>query len=562
MTDDRDAVPPSDVTGPTDVPLAAAAPSWKVLVVDADPMTARRVDDALAGFRHDGRSVTVLRGCSTADAQVILRDHPDIAAVFIDPVLETADAGLRLVTMIRRGLGNPSARVILCPAYADAGIERLSVENYEINVLRTKTELSSEQIRLTVLETLRIIDKILDLEANREGIARLSAASSGLFDFRTPRFFYANFLIQLNSIAQLPGDAVFCLLDHGEPEAVLRVQGGTGRFRALSGHVLDRATHPTVAAALADAEAASRVMQGDAGLTLPFPCGNGITGFAFLGGYRHLTPLDWQLLDLFRTKAASALGSFLLLQEAQASQRAVVQALAQIAEFKDVAAPGHLKRIQRVVTETARTLHAGGEYRKELTDEAIERIGLASMLHDIGMISVPDEMLHTFGELTDEQLQVYHRHTEIGRRILLDTTTATSGRNALLIAAAEIAGSHHERFDGSGYPHGLKGTEIPLSGRIVAIADMFDALISNRYQETAWPVPAALRWVEEQAGTDFDPVVVRAFVSAVRRIEKDDPDWRKGTEAARPARRAGLFARIRSALGIGIAAAQRRPGRV
>jgi len=138
-----------------------------------------------------------------------------------------------------------------------------------------------------------------------------------------------------------------------------------------------------------------------------------------------------------------------------------------------------------------------------------ELLRLAAPLHDIGKIATPDHILQKTGPLTDDEWTVMKAHTTEGYAILRDS------HSELLQKAAEIALSHHEKFDGSGYPSGLKGDQIPMSARITALCDVFDALLSWRSYKKPWPLPTATIYIEEQAGHHFDPRVVAAFKRAL-----------------------------------------------
>jgi len=139
-------------------------------------------------------------------------------------------------------------------------------------------------------------------------------------------------------------------------------------------------------------------------------------------------------------------------------------------------------------------------------------IKLASPMHDIGKVAIPDAVLLKKGKLTEGEFAEMQKHTIAGCDILKESSSS------LLQLAAEIAGSHHERWDGQGYPLRKSGTDIPLSGRIVAIADNFDALTTARPYKEAWPVHDAVKHIQQRAGSQFDPACVEAFIAAMPRI--------------------------------------------
>ncbi len=185
--------------------------------------------------------------------------------------------------------------------------------------------------------------------------------------------------------------------------------------------------------------------------------------------------------------------------EASARERELVRRLMLAAEFRDDQAGDHLTRVAGCVIAVAEGLG--------LSSAEADDVALASTMHDIGKIGVPDHILLKAGPLTPEEWGEMRQHALRGYRMLHDSPSR------LLQIAAEIALTHHERWDGTGYPRGLKGEEIPRSGRIVAVADVFDALISARSYKPAWPLERARAHLEAEAGRHFDPDCVAAFLS-------------------------------------------------
>lgn len=185
--------------------------------------------------------------------------------------------------------------------------------------------------------------------------------------------------------------------------------------------------------------------------------------------------------------------------ELDAARLEVVERLARAGEFRDDETGEHTRR----VGATARALANAAD----LDPATARAIGLAAPLHDIGKIAIPDSILLRRGGLTDQEILVMQRHTVIGAEML----DGSSSR--LLNLARDIALSHHERWDGHGYPRGSSGQDIPLAGRIVALADVFDALTHERPYKEAWSVNAAVEEVAAQAGRQFDPGLVRAFLT-------------------------------------------------
>jgi putative two-component system response regulator len=186
-------------------------------------------------------------------------------------------------------------------------------------------------------------------------------------------------------------------------------------------------------------------------------------------------------------------------EQVEAAHREILERLAMAAEHRDDQTGQHVKRVGHMSAVLARNLG--------LSPEQTDLIERAAALHDVGKIGIPDHILRKQGPLTPHEFEVIKSHPTIGANIL------SGGKFPLLRMAEEIALTHHERWDGKGYPRGLAGEAIPLSGRIVALADAFDAIISTRPYKRATPIEAAISEISAGAGTQFDPRVVEAFLA-------------------------------------------------
>jgi putative two-component system response regulator len=189
-------------------------------------------------------------------------------------------------------------------------------------------------------------------------------------------------------------------------------------------------------------------------------------------------------------------------RELEAAQKEIIDRLARAAEFRDDNTGQHTERVGQMAALLAREI--------ALPDADVALIRRAAPLHDVGKIGIPDAILLKLGTLTSDEFALVRTHTKIGQRIL------AGSRFALLQLAEEIALTHHERWDGSGY-EGLAGDGIPLAGRIVAVADVFDALTQKRPYKPAWPVDDAIAEMVRQRGRQFDPDLVDAFLRITER---------------------------------------------
>jgi putative two-component system response regulator len=198
-------------------------------------------------------------------------------------------------------------------------------------------------------------------------------------------------------------------------------------------------------------------------------------------------------------------------REIQLTQAVLIESLATLAEYRDPETGGHIQRTQNYVKALAMHLKDHPRFRDELDDGTIELIYLSAPLHDIGKVGVRDDVLLKPGRLTEEEFDLMKRHTIYGAEALR-ITERKLGKSTFLRHARELAHSHQEKWDGSGYPLGLKGDDIPISGRLMAVADVYDALISKRAYKPPMPHEKAVQIISEGKGTHFDPDMVDAFL--------------------------------------------------
>ncbi|MCH7725602.1 MAG: HD domain-containing protein, partial [Planctomycetes bacterium] len=208
-----------------------------------------------------------------------------------------------------------------------------------------------------------------------------------------------------------------------------------------------------------------------------------------------------------------------------------VLALAQLAESRDPKIGQHIERMRTYSQILAGHLSNHGPYQHLIDDQFLEDLYRSTPLHDIGKIGIPDEILLKPGPLTSKQFEIMKKHVLLGVEAL-EKTIQQSEFAEFLQMAVDIAKYHHERYDGNGYPSGLAGQEIPLSARIVTVADVFDALTSSRVYKEAIEPDAARAIIEADGGKQFDPVVLSAFQErfddlkrAKTMIDESGADW-------------------------------------
>jgi cyclic di-GMP phosphodiesterase len=209
-------------------------------------------------------------------------------------------------------------------------------------------------------------------------------------------------------------------------------------------------------------------------------------------------------------------------KELAVTQDITIHSLASLAETRDNETGGHILRTQRYVQVLARKLADHPTHEEALDKKTVDLLYKSAPLHDIGKVGVPDAILHKPGKLTDEEFATTKTHCELGYQALLkaEELFELDVRPSFLTHAKDIAYTHQEKWDGSGYPRGLKGEEIPLSGRIMAVADVYDALICKRVYKPPFTHEKAVAIISEGSGSHFDPDVVAAFLEIEETIKE------------------------------------------
>jgi len=213
---------------------------------------------------------------------------------------------------------------------------------------------------------------------------------------------------------------------------------------------------------------------------------------------------DLERLILAASYSGKSIESAMLAQEIEETQKEIIFTMGEIGESRSKETGNHVKRVAEYSYIIAVALG--------MAQEEAELLKRASPMHDIGKVAIPDDVLKKPGKLTDEEYDIMKTHTQIGYNLLKNS------KRKLLKMAATVAHEHHEKWNGQGYPRGLKGEEIHIYGRITAIADVFDALGSDRVYKKAWELERILNLFKEERGQHFDPLIVDTFMDNLAQI--------------------------------------------
>lgn len=478
---------------------------WKVLIVDDEEDIHSLTLMSLQRMEFDGHKLTFLSAMSGLEARKVLNENPDIAVAFVDVVMESDNAGLELVQYIRNELKNKYIRLIVRTGQPGAAPEREVIDHYDIDDYKDKTELTSQKLYTTMRSALKAYRDLMIIENNRQGLERILMATPGLYlpHFNDIDEFFRGVLTQIVGLCHLGENGVLATVDgfiSTVDQSDVQVLAGIGKFSALDTENNQTVVNTCSRIALEEDKLKPEVLP-DGSLLLKLEAQNKILGFIYLENTQHLSEDDLHLLQILVNQCTSALENLKLHLDLKEANQESLYMLAIAAEFKDKATGDHIRRLAEYTRLLA--LEMG------LSEEEADLYGQASMLHDIGKLGIPDEILEKPGPLTKEERAVIETHPMIGAHIL-------DQHNWFQLAKA-IALGHHERWDGQGYPLGLKGEKIPLVTRIVSVVDVFDALSHTRPYKEAWPLEKAVEVIHAGAGSQFDVAVVDAFQSLLDR---------------------------------------------
>ena len=203
------------------------------------------------------------------------------------------------------------------------------------------------------------------------------------------------------------------------------------------------------------------------------------------------------------------------MEKLRLEQKNIMTALARLVESRENVSGSHYKNILYNSRILAEGMQLSPMFEDDVTDDFIDTIESSAGLHDIGKLMIPDRILLKNAPLDEEERRIMCAHAELGAKTLNDIYEGVE-KNDFVEMAIDIAWYHHECWDGSGYPKGLKGKEIPLSARIVKVVDVFDAMISERRYKKPIPLDQTLAYMQEKSGTDFDPDIIRVFMRIYR----------------------------------------------
>jgi response regulator RpfG family c-di-GMP phosphodiesterase len=470
---------------------------WKILIVDDEKGVHQVTTLALKNFTFDNKKLQLFHAYSAAQALEYLIEHPDTAIVLLDVVMESEHAGLKLVKKIREDLDNRSTRIVLRTGQPGQAPEREVIQNYDINGYKTKTELTANKLFTLMYATLRSYRDIITLEKSRKGLEKLIVASRGISSRGALAEFIRVTVEQLTHLLNIEETTIFSCKVTGYIllEQCLEVYSQDNPLGSSCIHVADlpKEKRDIILSAITEQK---NIFEKDKFVVYCSNKNQIVLFFAQIN--QELSGLDIRLLNIFTENLIVTLENIQLNETITDSQKEMVYRVGEVVESRSNETGNHVKRMAHYSELLA--LLVG------LDKTEAELIKTASPMHDVGKIAIPDAILTKQGKLTAEEWEIVKTHPKRGYEILEQSTLVVMNISAI------IALTHHEKWDGTGYPEGLKGTDIHIYGRITAIADVFDALGSARCYKEAWPLDNVIALFKKERGKHFDPLLTDLFL--------------------------------------------------
>lgn len=490
--------------------------AWKVAIIDDDEHVHAVTQMVLKNTRVDDHPLEFLNARSAAEGLRLFRDHPDIALAFIDVIMETDEAGLQLIRKIRNELDNHFTRIVLRTGQPGSSPEETVIRQYDINDYKSKTELTDTKLKTCVYSSIRSYRDIMMIESRKKGIQRVIAASDSILRSQTLYEFGNAMLNHTLQLLNITAAEMYLVSQHqdlfGHTELML--------LAATDDHVkLDNSWDADILPAdvkKAIWETLEQQKSSSMGNIFIgyYPTNDHTQSVLYTRFLEPHTPLQDEILQLFSANITLTFQNLNNRDNILETQKELLLVLGDAIEQRSKETGAHVRRVALMSELMALKLGQSSEYA--------ETLKYASPLHDIGKIGIPEHILHKPGKLDTTEWEVMKTHAQIGHDLLKDSnrTIAKMG--------ARIAISHHEHWDGNGYPQGLRGEAIPLEGRIVAIIDVIDALGSARSYKKPWQDNEIVHYIVDRCGKQFDPRLVDTALElfdSFHEIRKQYPDY-------------------------------------
>ncbi len=468
---------------------------WKVALIDDEDDVISVSEMVLKRVLVDSRPLEFLKARSAQEAKQLFEEHSDIALALVDVVMEDDHAGLELVKWIRECNKNTTTRLVLRTGQPGEAPEEDVIRDYDINDYKNKTELNSTRLKTTIYSAIRSYRDIREVEQGNKGLEDVVSATARVLQ-----------AVNSEAFCKLALKEVQDLIEHNEVAFYLHYQSLNalgnrerillsydGNHYLIDSNLEQDIFSPTIRNRIDETFAAKKNVESDS-LFCKFTQLSDVSESVIAVSFKTpLSPMSARLLNVMLTKVSIIFENLTRREDIERTQQELMCTLGEAIEKRSKETGSHVRRVSLICELLAR--HMG------LEESFVQLIKHATPMHDIGKIAIPESILHKPGKLDANEWEVMQTHAQVGYDLLCNS------KRALPQIGARIALYHHEKWDGSGYPSGLKGEDIPVEGRIMAIADVIDALAARRSYKEPWSPERIFNLLKEERGRHFDPQI-------------------------------------------------------
>jgi response regulator RpfG family c-di-GMP phosphodiesterase len=493
--------------------------NWKVLIVDDEPEIHQVTRLVVSDFVFAGKGLELVSAYSAQEAKEMLTNEGDdaFALAIVDVVMETNNAGLELVHWVREELKNNKIRLVLRTGQPGEAPEANVIRDYDLNDYKNKTELTALKLKTLFYSALRGYRDILIIERHRQGLEKIIEATSEFIECETLPQFASAILKQVAVVLGIESQSIVCCAvtkEHNAINAKFNVLASNKRTNSST--INNNINHlpSEIVKRLESSLKEKRTITTDDYFIGYFTTKRGTDNLLYVSHLGKVEPVQHSLLEFFANNIAVAYENLNLRNLIMESQRELSYVIGEAVEMRSKETGSHVKRVANISYLLG--------VLSGMTQQNAEMLRLASPLHDVGKVGIPDGILNKPGKLDAQEWTVMQGHSQIGFEIL------AKSQNPILQQGAIIAQQHHEKWDGSGYPYGLRGEDIHIIGRITAVADVFDALGSKRCYKNAWTDEDIVNQMRKESGKHFDPNLIDLMLAniddffAIRTTYPDD----------------------------------------
>lgn len=483
--------------------------SWKIIVADDEEEVHTVTKMVLKDVLFNSKNIKLLHAFSGEETKKLINENPDTAIILLDIVMENDDAGLDVIKYIRDDIKNEFVRIVIRTGQPGQAPEKDVIVNYDINDYKEKAELTSQKLFSTVIASLRSFDNFITIDNNRKGLKKIIESSNLLFNLEKKDEFSDLILSQLASLITLGNQIKFenisGFIAGTGFDGKYRIISGLGSYKKMFSNKKYYSPLPKDLSIINKIEKIDKFIHFENNWGSCFIIDkSGMKKIIYLEKKGVFTESTKYLLEILGSNIIRAYNNIILTDDIEKTQKEIFYTLGEVVETRSKETGFHVKRVAEYSKLIAEKYGLG--------EEEVELLKQASPLHDVGKVGIPDHILNKEGKLTREEFEIIKTHTTIGNYLF------KRSRRKILQTAAIIALQHHERFNGEGYPQGLYRDNIHIYGRITCLADIFDAIGSDRIYKKAWHIEKALNYIKEQRGVIFDPDLVDIFFNNIDEI--------------------------------------------